>query len=81
MKSPFVIYTAGRLAVFLATAGMLWLFGFRSWFLALAAILVSMPVSYFVLRPQRAALATSVERRVADRRELRERLRGDERDE
>ncbi len=76
--SPFVAYTAGRIGIFLATAAVLWLAGFRSWILALAAILLSMPVSYYVLRRQRAALARTVERRVSDRRELRARLRGDE---
>ncbi len=74
----FLIYTAGRLAIFLTVAGVLWLVGFRSWVLTLVAILVSMPVSYVLLRRQRAALADEVGRRVADRRELRARLRGDE---
>ncbi len=76
--SAFVVYTAGRFGIFLATAAVLWLVGFRSWILALAAILLSMPVSYYALRRQRAALADSVERRIRDRRELRARLQGDE---
>ncbi len=75
---PFLIYTAGRVGIFLATALVLWLVGFRSWILAFAAILISMPVSYFVLRQQRSAFADGVERRVRARRELRARLRGDE---
>jgi len=72
------VYTAARIGVFLLTAGVLWLLGFRSWFLALGAVLLSMPLSYFLLRRQRAAFAGSVERRMQERRELRAKLRGDD---
>ena len=71
--SPFVVYTAGRLAVFAVVAAVLYLLGFRSWVLAFAALLLSMPVSYFVLRRQRTEFARDVERRVQERRELRRR--------
>jgi hypothetical protein len=79
MRAPaFLVYTAGRIGVFLLTAAVLWLLGFRSWFLALGAVLLSMPLSYFLLRRQRAAFADSVERRMRERRELRAKLRGDD---
>ncbi|MDQ6873789.1 MAG: DUF4229 domain-containing protein, partial [Actinomycetota bacterium] len=60
---PFLVYTAGRLAAFVVVAGLLWLVGFRSWILVLAALLLSMPLSYFGLRRQRLALAGDLERR------------------
>lgn len=75
---PFLLYTAGRLAAFVVVAALLWLLGFRSWILVMAALLLSMPVSYFALRRQRLALGGDVQRRVRARRELRAKLRGDE---
>lgn len=77
MRAVFV-YSLGRLAIFLASAALLALVGFRSWVLVLAALLVSMPLSYFVLRGPRAAFAAALERRARERRELRSRLQGDE---
>ncbi|MEO6578696.1 MAG: DUF4229 domain-containing protein [Candidatus Limnocylindria bacterium] len=74
----FLVYSLGRMAIFLAAAGLLALVGLRSWLLVLAALVVSMPLSYFVLRGPRLAFAATVERRVRERRELRARLQGDE---
>jgi Protein of unknown function (DUF4229) len=66
---PFVVYTVGRFAVFAAMAAALYLLGFRSWALAFAALLLSMPASYVVLRPLRKAFARELERRRDERRE------------
>jgi ABC-type spermidine/putrescine transport system permease subunit II len=76
--SPVVTYSIGRLFVFLVVAAVLALLGLRSWLLVLAALLVSMPLSYVVLRGQRAAFARQLERRARERRELRAKLQGDE---
>ncbi len=73
-----VVYSLGRAAIFLATAALLALVGLRSWLLVLAALVVSLPISYFALRGPRAAFAAQVERRARERRELRAKLQGDE---
>jgi uncharacterized protein DUF4229 len=76
------IYTAGRIVVFAVLAGLLWLVGLRGFLLVFAALLLSIPVSYFFLARQRNALAADVERKVTDRQSrrqnLRSQLRGDD---
>jgi predicted permease len=78
----FLIYTAARLLVLFAVAGLLYLLGLRGFLLAMVALLVSLPVSYLLLRRQREAFGADVERRLAARRarrtELRAKLRGDD---
>jgi ABC-type spermidine/putrescine transport system permease subunit II len=76
--SPVVTYSIGRLVVFLLVTAVLALLGLRSWLLVLAALLVSMPLSYVVLRGPRTAFARQLERRARERRELRAKLQGDE---
>ncbi|MEP6695877.1 MAG: DUF4229 domain-containing protein [Pseudonocardiales bacterium] len=73
-----VVYSLGRAAIFLAVAALLALVGFRSWALIVGALLVSLPLSYFVLRGPRAAFAEQLAKRSRERRELRAKLRGDE---
>jgi hypothetical protein len=75
--SPVLTYSLGRLALFAVVAGGLYLIGFRSWFLILIALLLSMPLSYFLLRRPRMAFARRIEERGEQRRELRAKLRGD----
>lgn len=81
MKSA-AIYTAGRILVFAVLAGLLWLVGLRGFLLVFAALLLSIPVSYFFLARQRNALAADVERKVSNRQarrqDLRSQLRGDD---
>jgi hypothetical protein len=76
------VYTAGRFLIFAALVGLLALAGLRGFLLLAAALLLSMPASYFLLARQRAALAENVERSLTDRRtrkdELRAQLRGDD---
>jgi hypothetical protein len=78
----FLIYTAGRLLIFLAVAAVLLLVGLRGFPLVLVALLLSLPLSYLLLAAPRAALGGELERRVAARRarreDLRSRLRGDD---
>jgi uncharacterized membrane protein len=80
--SPAVVYTAGRLALFLVVAAALYLVGFRAPLLLLLALVISMPLSYLVLRRQREAfaeqVARKVERRRAEKEKLRAALRGDD---
>jgi len=79
---PVLAYTLGRVACFAAVAAVLYLVGFRSWVLAMAALLLSMPLSWVLLRSQRSAFAVAVshraERRRAERERLRAALRGDD---
>jgi hypothetical protein len=78
----FAVYTVGRLLVFVGCAALLYLLGLRSFVLVLAALLVSLPVSYLLLAGPRNELAADVERRLARRRarreDLRTRLRGED---
>lgn len=74
---PGVAYSVGRVLVFLAVAGVLALLGFRSWALVLVALVVSMPLSYVILRRPRRAFAEALQRRSRERRELRAKLQGD----
>lgn len=55
-----LVYTAARIALFLATFGVLWLLGFKSWLGAMLALLISGVVSYVVLSRQRDAVSSSV---------------------
>ena len=75
--SPFWGYTLARLGLLFAVGAALWLLGLRSWALAFAALLLSLPLSLVALRKQRTALAHDLELRVRRRRDFRARLRGD----
>ncbi len=72
---PALTYTAGRTALMAAVAAALFAVGFRSWALVLLAIVISMPLSWFVLRRQREQLAERVaahqQRRQQERAALR----------
>jgi hypothetical protein len=76
------VYTTGRVLVFAVLAGLLWLAGMRGFLLIIAALVLSIPISYFFLARQRNAFAVDLERRVNERREkradLRSQLRGDD---
>jgi Protein of unknown function (DUF4229) len=77
-----LVYTAGRLLVFLGAAAILFVVGLRGFVLVLVALVLSLPLSFLLLARPRAALGAEVERRVAQRRarreDLRARLRGDD---
>jgi uncharacterized membrane protein len=79
---PFLVYTVWRVLVLFAAAAMLYALGLRGFLLALAALIVSLPVSYLLLRRQREAFGADIERRMEERRsrraELRGKLRGDD---
>ncbi|HEV7754273.1 MAG TPA: DUF4229 domain-containing protein [Mycobacteriales bacterium] len=80
--NPALTYSAGRVALFLAVAALLYLVGFRTFALLLLALAISMPLSYVLLRRQREAFGEQVARRVEHRRvekeKLRAALRGDD---
>jgi hypothetical protein len=77
-----VIYTVGRFAVAAALVLLLWMVGLDQWSGLLFGLLLSMPVSYLLLRPSRERLseglaARSIARRAA-KEDLRTRLSGTE---
>ncbi|GAA4076142.1 MULTISPECIES: DUF4229 domain-containing protein [Actinomadura] len=59
---PVLVYTAARLGIFLATAGVLWLTPMQKapLFLLLGALLLSGLISYVLLSGQRDAMSASV---------------------
>jgi hypothetical protein len=77
-----LMYTVGRLSIAAALVLILWLVGLDFWSGLLFGLLLSMPVSYLLLRPSRERLnealaARSVARRTA-KEDLRSRLSGTE---
>lgn len=64
---PAVVYTLGRLILFAAVAVVLWLVGLDLFFVLFGALLISMPLSWVVLRGPREEwsrrIAGGVERR------------------
>ncbi|GAA1655729.1 hypothetical protein GCM10009765_01160 [Fodinicola feengrottensis] len=72
--SAVLRYTVGRILVFAASLGVLYLIGFRRWALVLVAIVVSMPLAYVLLRRQRASFAVGLERVLSRRRAEKARL-------
>jgi hypothetical protein len=72
---PGVAYTAARFGIFVVVAAVLFAVGFRSFVLVLAALLLSAPLSFFLLKRQRLAFAERVEGRVSKRKEEKSRLR------
>ncbi|MGP4024530.1 DUF4229 domain-containing protein [Actinomadura sp. 3N407] len=55
-----IFYTAARVVIFLATAGVLALFGARGALLLLLALLISGVVSYVLLSGQRDRMSATV---------------------
>jgi hypothetical protein len=77
-----LIYTVGRIGIFAALTLVLWLLGLDQWSGLLFGLLLSMPVSYLLMRPSRERLtealaARSVARRTA-KEDFRARLSGEE---
>ena len=77
-----LIYTVGRLGIAAALVLILWLVGLDFWTGLLFGLLLSMPVSYLLLRPSRdrlteALAARSIARKAA-KEDLRTRLSGTE---
>ncbi|GAA4620940.1 hypothetical protein GCM10023196_006880 [Actinoallomurus vinaceus] len=68
MRSVF-LYTLARLALFGATAGVLFLAGARGFLLLALAVLISGIVSFVLLSRQRDAISSSVTRRAARMRQ------------
>jgi hypothetical protein len=70
-----VIYTVGRLGIAAALVLILWWVGLDYWSSLLFGLLLSMPVSYLLLRPSRERLNEGLSARLAARRAAKEDLR------
>src|SRR3712207_8176482 len=69
-----VIYTVGRLAIADALMLLLWWLGLDFWSGALFGLLLSMPVSYLLLRPSRERLTEGMAASSLARAQAKERL-------
>jgi hypothetical protein len=70
-----LIYTAGRLGIAAVLVLVLWLLGLDFWSGLLFGLLLSMPASYFLLRPSRERLTEGLAARSVARRSAKEELR------
>ena len=68
------VYTVGRLAIAAALGLLLWGVGLDFWSGALFGLLLSMPVSYLLLRPSRERLTEGLAARSLARTQAKERL-------
>ncbi len=66
-----LVYTVGRLAIAAALVLILWLVGLGSFPGLLFGLLLSMPVSYLLLRPSRDRLTVALAARSVARRQAR----------
>lgn len=73
--NPTLLYTLGRIAIFAVVAAVLYAFGFRSVILVVLALVLSMPLSYVLLRGVRLQMSAQIEEKLARRRAEKERLR------
>jgi membrane protein implicated in regulation of membrane protease activity len=64
-----LMYTVGRLAIAAALVLLLWLLGLDFWSGALFGLLLSMPVSYLLLRPSRERLTEGLAARSVARQQ------------
>jgi hypothetical protein len=70
-----LVYTVGRLSIAAALVLVLWLVGLDFWSGLLFGLLLSMPVSYLLLRPSRERLNAALAARSLARRRAKEDLR------
>ncbi len=70
-----VLHTVGRLAIFALLTVVLWMLGLDLWSGLLFGLLLSMPVSYLLLRPSRERLTEALAARSVARKAAKEDLR------
>jgi hypothetical protein len=79
---PVLLLTVGRIVIFAALVALLWVAGLGSFPGILFGLLLSMPVSFFLLRPLRDRVTEGIAARTALRQsrkeQLRAQLRGDD---
>ncbi|MEU2347231.1 DUF4229 domain-containing protein [Modestobacter sp. NPDC049651] len=72
---PVLLLTVGRIVVFAALVSLLWVCGLGSFPGILFGLLLSMPVSYFLLRPLRDRVTEAIAARATLRTTRKEQLR------
>lgn len=81
LARPLVMYTLGRVLCFAVPLALLWAFGITGVLSLAIALVISVPLSYVLLRRQRdrltAALQERGDRRAVQREQFRSQLRGD----
>lgn len=77
MVKALLVYTAARIAIFAVLLALFWAVGLGSFPGIVFALLLSIPVSYFLLGKQRSDLTAAVIERQRAKTQLRARLRGD----
>lgn len=76
MTGPMLRYVLGRFAIFAVLLGALWLVGLGGLTGAALALVLSVPISYLLLRRQRDEVTAALQRRSEAKAEFRSRLRG-----
>ncbi len=74
---PLLFYSFGRVGIFVILAALGYLAGLRGLLLVLAALIISIPLSYLLLRPQRDALSRVVQERVDAKRARHDEVRAE----
>lgn len=67
----FVVYLGGRVLLLAVLLGVGYLIGLRSYYLILFGLVASIPLSLWLLRRPRQALAADIDNRVKERQRLR----------
>ncbi len=76
MTKPLLVYVVGRFAIFAVLLLVLWLVGLGGLLGAAVALVLSVPLSYLLLRRQREEVTAALQRRSQAKAEFRSRLRG-----
>ena len=77
---PLVLYTVGRLLITVALVAAIWVAGLPGFPALLFGLLLSMPISYLLLRGVRDRVTEALAARSVARDDLRARLSGDPED-
>jgi len=73
--SPAIKYTLARVGMFVVVAAALLPFGLNPFLAMMIALLVTLPLSYFVLRRWRDQMAEHIDESMRARKEEKQRLR------
>lgn len=76
MTRPLIVYVLGRFAIFAVLLAALWLVGLGGLMGAALALVLSVPLSYLLLRRQRDDVTAALQRRSEAKAGFRSRLRG-----
>lgn len=78
MAKAIAIYTLGRLLIVAVLTALLVVVGLAQFPAVIVALLLSVPVSYYLLATPRQNMVAAIEARRVERSDIRTRLAGDE---